>query len=194
MSTLTKKRGVSMSTISRAHSINLGFKSYALKVKHLLTEQQEEVRLVRCKTTLNSLKSTGECICFFSDENIVTVDRTINCLNDRWISLDPKDVPASFRMKNPASVMVLGVISTNGDVMFPHFFKKGEAVNKVYLEVLKTVVIPWMNGVANGARYTFQQYSMPLHGAITVQVFLQENTPHFWAKRLSPPTHLIQFL
>ncbi|QQP58093.1 Transposable element tcb2 transposase [Caligus rogercresseyi] len=60
-----------------------------------------------------------------------------------------------FRTKNPAAVMVLGVISSEGHVMSPHFFEPEQKVNQeVYLE-------PWIDTVASGRKYTFQQDSAP---------------------------------
>ncbi len=50
--------------------------------------------------------------------------------------------------------MVLGVISSAGDVMSLHFFSQDERVNrKVYLNVLETIVVAWMDAVS---KYTFQ--------------------------------------
>ncbi|QQP50599.1 Transposable element tcb2 transposase, partial [Caligus rogercresseyi] len=61
-------------------------------------------------------------------------------------------------------IMVMGVICSNGSVMPPHFFGPKEKVNtEVYLNVLKTVVVPWMNSLASGTPYTFQQDSAPAH-------------------------------
>ncbi len=72
--------------------------------------------------------------------------------------------------------------------MPPHFFKVGQKVNKeVYLEVLEDVVKPWMDRVANSAKNTFQQDSVPCHKAKTVQTWLKENVPHFWDHRTWPP-------
>ncbi|QQP52332.1 Transposable element tcb2 transposase [Caligus rogercresseyi] len=56
--------------------------------------------------------------------------------NDRWISREASEVPVVFRTKNPAAVMVLGVISSEGHVMPPHFFEPKQKVNQeVYLEL-----------------------------------------------------------
>ncbi|QQP55915.1 Transposable element tcb1 transposase [Caligus rogercresseyi] len=41
--------------------------------------------------------------------------------------------------------------------------------------VLKTVVVPWMDYVASGTPYTFQQVSAGL-----VQSWLKKNAPNFW--------------
>ena len=45
--------------------------------------------------------------------------------------------------------MVFGVVSSEGHIIPPHIFEVGLNVNtKVYLDVLKSVVIPWCNQVA----------------------------------------------
>ena len=45
----------------------------------------------------------------------------------------------------------------------PHFFKRGLRVNaETYIEVLRDVVKPWMDGVAGGRPYVFQQDAVPL--------------------------------
>ena len=51
-----------------------------------------------------------------------------------------------MKTKFPATVMVFGVVSSNGHIMPPHIFEVGLKVNtKVYLDVPKSVVIPWCN-------------------------------------------------
>ncbi|QQP37255.1 Uncharacterized protein FKW44_017465, partial [Caligus rogercresseyi] len=53
--------------------------------------------------------------------------------------------PQVVQDENPASVMVLDVVSTAVDVLV-NFFKAGEKINiDVYLGVLKEVVKPWMD-------------------------------------------------
>ena len=47
--------------------------------------------------------------------------------------------------------MVFGVVSSEGHIMPPHIFEVGLKVNtKAYLDLLKSVVIPWCNQVAGG--------------------------------------------
>ncbi len=80
------------------------------------------------------------------------VDMSRNRQNDRWICKEPSEVHMVFRTKHLAAVMVLGVISSQGHVMPPHFFNVGQKVNKeVHMDVLEDVVKPWMDLVANGA-------------------------------------------
>ena len=62
-----------------------------------------------------------------------------------------RDVLRVMKTKFPATVMVFGVVSSKGHIMPPHIFEVGLKVNnKVYLDVLKSVVIPWCNQVAGG--------------------------------------------
>ncbi|QQP48709.1 Uncharacterized protein FKW44_009104 [Caligus rogercresseyi] len=50
------------------------------------------------------------------------MDCSSNSQNDRWLAKTKKEVPKSFRTKNPTSVMFLGVVRTAKDVLV-HFFK-----------------------------------------------------------------------
>ena len=74
-----------------------------------------------------------------------------------------------------ATVMVFGVVSSEGHIMPPHIFEVGLKVNtKVYLDVLKSVVIPWCNQVAGGRPWMWQQDSAPAHKSKETQSWLQE--------------------
>jgi len=98
------------------------------------------------------------------------MDAKINRRNDRWLTHDPEDVPIIARTKCPANVHVLGVVSSEGDVMPPHFFKNKETVIKeVYVNVLASVVKPWMETVASGRPYVFQQDDAPAHTSHLIQ-------------------------
>uniref|UniRef100_A0A0K2TPX1 Uncharacterized protein n=1 Tax=Lepeophtheirus salmonis TaxID=72036 RepID=A0A0K2TPX1_LEPSM len=77
--------------------------------------------------------------------------------------------------------MVLEVISNQGHVMPPYFFEKGLNVNSdVYINVLRTVVKPWMDNVAGGVAYTFQQDAAQAHMAKKTQDCCHVNFPNFW--------------
>ena len=60
------------------------------------------------------------------------------------IATNNRDVPRVMKTKFPATVMVFRVVSSEGHIMPPHIFEVGLKVNtKVYLDVLKSVVISW---------------------------------------------------
>ena len=68
-----------------------------------------------------------------------------------WTATNNRDLPRVMKTKFPATVMVFDVVSSESPIMLPHIFEVGLTVNtKVYLDVLKSVVIPWCNQVAGG--------------------------------------------
>ena len=68
-----------------------------------------------------------------------------------WMATNNRDVPRLMKTKLPVTVMVFGLVSSEGYIMPSHIFKVGLKVNtKVYLDVLKSVVIPWCNQMASG--------------------------------------------
>ena len=68
-----------------------------------------------------------------------------------WIVTNNRDVPRVMKTKFPATVMVFGMVSSEGHIIPPHIFEVGLKVNtKVYLDVLKSGMIPWCNQVTGG--------------------------------------------
>ena len=60
-----------------------------------------------------------------------------------YIATNNRDVPRVMETKFPATVIVFGAVSSEGHIIPPHIFEVGLKVNtKVYLDVLKSVVIP----------------------------------------------------
>ena len=91
-----------------------------------------------------------------------------------------RDVPRVIKTKFPATVMVFGVVSSEGHIMPPHIFEVGLKVNtKMYLDVLKSVVIPWCNQVAGGRPWVWQQDSEPAHKSKETQGWLQKECYDF---------------
>ena len=90
-----------------------------------------------------------------------------------WIATNNRDVPRVMKTKFPATVMVFGVVSSEGHIMQPHIFEVGSKVNtKVYLDV----VIPWCNQVAGGRPWVWQQDSAPAHKSKETQAWLQKES------------------
>ena len=109
--------------------------------------------------------------------------------NHRWIATNNRDVPRVMKTKFPAMVMVFGVISSEGHIMPPHIFKVGLKVNtKVYLNVLKNVVIPWCNQVAGGRPWMWQQDLAPVHKSKETQAWLQKECDDFVPFSHWPPS------
>lgn len=186
---LAAEFNVVKTTMLRIVHEDLRYKSYVQKVRQLLSDATRNKRLERCHILLSSLKhSAAGRLRFFSDEKIFTVDAKINRRNDRWLAHDPSDVPFVGKTKFPSKIHVLSVVSSEGDIMAPHFFQTGETITKeVYLHVLQTVVEPWMNSVSCGRPYVFQQDGAPAHTSHLVQGWLSEHVSMFWDKDMWPP-------
>lgn len=180
---------VSYGTVHNVIHKDLGCNAYRPRVRHMLSEANRMARMERCGKLLQSLKTqAARRIRFFSDEKIFTVNEKHNRQNHRCTVSCPEDACVVPKTKFPASVHVLGVVSSEGHVMPPYFFKKAETVTKeVYLEVLQTVVKPWMDKVSDGTPYVFQQDGAPAHTSGKVQERLSLNVSMFWPKDFWPP-------
>jgi hypothetical protein len=66
----------------------------------------------------------------------------------------------------PATVMVLGVLSNNGESCNPHIFKPSLRVNiDMNLDVIANVMKPWMDETADRGSYAWQQVGAPAHSS-----------------------------
>ena len=76
--------------------------------------------------------------------------------------------------------MVFGVVSSESYIMSPHIFEVGLKVDtKVYLDMLKSVVIPWCNRMASGRSWMWQQDSAPAYKSKETQAWLQKECYDF---------------
>ena len=106
-----------------------------------------------------------------------------------WIATNNRDMPRVMKTKFPAMVMVFGVVSSKGHIMPPHIFEVGLKVNtKVYLDVLKSVLIPWCNQMAGGRPWVWQQDSAPAHKSTETQAWLQKECYDFVPFSHWPPS------
>ena len=97
-----------------------------------------------------------------------------------WIATNNRDVHRVMKTKFPATVIVFGVVSSEGHIMPPQIFEVGLKVNsKGFLDVLKSVVIPWCNQVAGGRPCVWQQESAPVHKSKETQAWLQKECYDF---------------
>ena len=191
MRNIATELNVAPSTIVRIMKEQLGYKSYALRRGQFMTEATKARRAEKAKKLINRLKSPASqnMLIFFSDEKNFTQDQKVNRKNNRWLCSNPKEVPIVMATKFPATVMVLGVVSNEGDVMPPHFFPKGLKINTdEYIKVLEEVVKPWMDSVAGGRHYVFQQDGAPAHTSLRTQEWCRKNLPEVWEKEIWPPS------
>ena len=121
----------------------------------------------------------------------VMTNRTIaNTLKRQiWIATNNRDVPRVMKTKFPATVIVFGVVSSEGHIMPPHILKVN---TKVYLDVLKSVVISWCNQEASGRPWVWQQDSAPTHKYKETQAWLQKECYDFVPFSHWPPSSPIK--
>lgn len=130
MGQLAKEFNVGKATIHRTVHDDLGYRSFVLRRRQLLTEATKERRKLRAQALLNDLKrDSAGLLRFFSDEKKFIQDQKVNRQNDRWLCDDPFKVPTVMHTKCPSSVMVLGVVSSEGHIMPPYFFPQGLRIN-----------------------------------------------------------------
>ena len=123
-----------------------------LLVGHLCTNPKSDRSLLSClKVTQCSTSEIRDAPLYNQFSLLIQVITTgplpapSKCKSGRF------NVPRVMKTKFPAMVMVFGVVSSEGHIMPPHIFEVSLKVNtKVYLDVLKCVVIPWCNQVAGG--------------------------------------------
>ena len=107
-----------------------------------------------------------------------------------WIATNNRDMPRVMKTKFAATVMVFGVVSSEGHIMPPHIFEVGLKVNnKVYLDVLKSVVIPWYNLVVSGKPWVWQQDSAQAHKSKETKAWRQKECYDFVPFSRWPPSY-----
>ena len=78
--------------------------------------------------------------------------------------------------------MMLEVVGSNGKRMPPYWLPQGLKIGQnEYLEVLKTVVKPWIDVNYKNVDYVWQQDSAPGHKAKKTQAWCKENFKNFWS-------------
>ena len=106
-----------------------------------------------------------------------------------WITMNNRDVPRVMKTKFPAPVMVFGLVSSAGHIMPSHIIEVGLKVDpKIYLDVLKSVVIPRCNQVADDRPWVWQQDSAPAHKCKKTQAWLQKEWYDFVRLYHWPPS------
>ena len=95
-----------------------------------------------------------------------------------------------MKTKFPATVMVFGVVSNEGHILPPHIFEVCLKVNtKVYLDVLKSVVIPRCNQVAGGRPWVWQ--SIRRQFGFTSRFIHPGDDLKFTVRPIYLPTHIL---
>ncbi|KAF2358831.1 hypothetical protein FHG87_010412 [Trinorchestia longiramus] len=149
----------------------------------------KQKRFEQSKRLINDLKNHGNQVVIFSDEKTFSVDPLVNKKNNCMVSFgqDISELRNVFTTKHPISVMLLGVVASNGVKIPPVWFPRGYRLNAAaYKYVLVTKILPWVRKITRNANYVFQQDGAPAHTAKTVQEWLGSNM-NFWSKDFWSP-------
>ena len=109
---------------------------------------------------MNNLKNHRNLILKLSNEKTFTVDPLFNKGNDRVVTFG-NELYENRRMpstKNPASIMVIGVVASNKTKMYPVWFERSyRLTSPIYKEVLESKVLAWVKKITKKSEYVFQQ-------------------------------------
>ena len=121
-----------------------------LLVGQLCTNPKSDRSLLSClKVTQCSTSEIGDVLLYNSCSLPIQVMTTGPFPAPSKCKSRQFNVLRVMKTKFPAMVMVFGVVSSEGHIMPSHIFEVSVKVNtKVYLDVLKSVVITWCNQVA----------------------------------------------
>eukprot|EP00095_Tigriopus_kingsejongensis_P008843 maker-scaffold15_size728074-snap-gene-1.11 protein:Tk08843 transcript:maker-scaffold15_size728074-snap-gene-1.11-mRNA-1 annotation:"mitogen-activated protein kinase 3" len=146
-----KDFGVDEATIRKTVK-SAGGKGLTILERPLLTQKGRNGQLERCQIILNNLKSAkANRIIIFSDKKTWTVDPVRNRKNDRFLAFGPVEEEERTLMtaKDPASVMSLGFVASNGKAMPLLWFKTEYRLNGAdYVKLLRTKLIRWVSMMA----------------------------------------------
>ena len=141
-------------------------KEFIEKVQAIINETpQRPIRQIArdlgvSNTTVNACVKDLKCRSYRRQTSQILTEKTKNLRLIKSVRLlnkasrETKPALVIFRRK-----MVFGVVSSESHIMPPHIFEVGLKVNtKVYLDVLKRVVIPWCNQVAGGIKVNIMYF------------------------------------
>lgn len=193
MNKLAQEYNVSRSTVMRVVKEDLGMRPYKHRQKQLLSEATKDKRKQRSKLLLQWYEDHPDVIVIFSDEKLFEATKKFNHQNDRILARDTSSIPPGardvYRTQKPASIMVWGAVASNGKKSPLFRIPDGVKINRiVYLDFLKTKVMPWIQQEFHGAQICFQQDGAPAHTANVVQEWCKANFDHFWPKDFWPPS------
>jgi len=185
--TIARQLNVDNTTVRKCLEEDLRSKSYRIQTAQPWVEGSKDKRLAKCVKLLSKYSRDDNMLWFFSDEKNFCQDQVFNRQN-RWLAMGSKDVVKLMKTELEDTVTVFGVISSDGDIMPPHIIETGVRVDTdVYLDVLSSVVFPWIEKVAHGRPWVWQQDKSQCHVSDKTIDWLKENAYDFVDKETWPP-------
>ena len=154
-----------------------------------MTSKQKEKRVSNGTKLLDKLEELPEdTVKVFSDKKLFNVDVCAYAQTHCVVPPEVEAIPIA-RTKHPQSVMMLGVVGSDGQRMPPYFFKVGlKITGEVYRWVMAHVVKPWLDKAYPNGNYIWQQDSAPGHMAKLTQDWCKKHLSDFIPKDLWPPS------
>ena len=148
-----------------------------LLVGQLCTNPKSDRSILSClKVTQCSISEIGDAPLYNSCLYQSMLWQQDHCQHPQNANPDGSTIEGTAqRIRRP-----FGGGGAEGHIMPPHIFEVGLKVNtKVYLDVLKSVVIPLCNQVAGGRPLVWQKDSVPAHKSKKTQAWLQKECYDF---------------
>jgi hypothetical protein len=92
----------------------------------------------------------------FSDKKIFTVNQVYNRRNDRTLVNQGESAATVLKTKHPASIIVLGIVASDGKKCLSIFVPAGIKVN--YLRLLREFFLPWVKRSYPKGNYVFRTW------------------------------------
>ena len=118
MRKLPRELGVSPRTARRIINDGLGFISYRVQHRHLISAASREKQLHRTQKTLEEIRSAGNKAFFWFNDNMFMLEpqrhsQNVRILADGSSSIDPA-IRTIFCCLKPAGVMVWAAVASDG--------------------------------------------------------------------------------
>ena len=149
MRKLPRDLGVSPRTARRIINDGLGFMSYRMQRRHLISAASRENRLHRIQKTLEEIRSAGNKAFCWSNDNMFMPEpqrhsQSVNILADGPSSIDPA-IRTIFCCLKPAGVMVWATVASDGSKGALVFIKEAVKVNsEVQVHLLEEHALSWV--------------------------------------------------
>lgn len=175
--TIVREVKLSSHFVERIVQGNVRYKSYVVQRGRLMSAQTKDNRLIRAN--LFEISRAWNALSSFKWK-IYDKYQKVNRMNGGLLCWDSQDVS----QRSSVIVMVLGLMSNNGDSIPPHIFLQGLRVNTAdYIEVLPRV---FLESVRERMPNTYQ-HSAPSDKAKTTQEWMSYTirdhiTANLWAR------------